>query len=93
MLVIRKTVIINRIGLHARPAALFVQKANQFQSAIKIICNGKKINAKSIIGVLSLGAGQGSRVTIQAEGEDAEAAAAELVRVIEEELPEEDSKE
>ena len=70
----------------------FVQTANQFESDIKIICNGNEINAKSMIGVLSLGAGQGSRVTIQAEGEDAEAAAAELARVIEEELPKEDTK-
>lgn len=93
MLVERETVIINETGLHARPAALFVQKANQFQSTINIICNGKKINAKSMIGVLSLGAGRGSKITIQAEGEDAEAAAAELVRVIEKELPEEDQEE
>jgi L-iditol 2-dehydrogenase len=83
----------NKTGLHARPAAIFVQRANQFNSAIKIVCNGKEINAKSMIGVLSLGAGRGSRVIIQAEGEDAEAAAAELARVIEEELPEEDKEE
>ncbi len=93
MVVTREAVIINKTGLHARPAAIFVQRANQFESAIKIVCNGKEINAKSMIGVLSLGAGRGSRVTIQAEGEDAEAAAAELVRVIEEELPKEDLKE
>jgi phosphocarrier protein HPr len=89
----REVVVTNKTGLHARPAAIFVQKANWFESDIKIICNGKEINAKSMIGVLSLGAGQGSRVTIQAEGEDAEAAAAELARVIEKELPEEDSEE
>jgi phosphocarrier protein HPr len=89
----REVVVTNKTGLHARPAAIFVQKANRFESDIKIICNGKEINAKSMIGVLSLGAGQGSRVTIQAEGEDAEAAAAELARVIEKELPEEDSEE
>jgi phosphocarrier protein len=88
----REVVVANKTGLHARPAAIFVQTANQFESDIKIICNGNEINAKSMIGVLSLGAGQGSRVTIQAEGEDAEAAAAELARVIEEELPKEDTK-
>ncbi len=93
MAVTRETVITNKTGLHARPAAIFVQRANQFNSAIKIACNGKEINAKSMIGVLSLGAGRGSRVIIQAEGEDAEAAAAELARVIEEELPEEDKEE
>ena len=89
----RDVVVSNKTGLHARPAAIFVQRANQFKSAIKIVFNGKEINAKSMIGVLSLGAGRGSRVTIQAEGEDAEAAAAELARVIEEELPEEVAKE
>ncbi len=93
MLAERDTVVVNKTGLHARPASLFVQKANQFRSAIKIVCNGKEINAKSMIGVLSLGAGRGSKITIQAEGEDAEAAAAELARVIEKELPEEDQEE
>lgn len=89
----RDTVVINKTGLHARPAALFVQKANQFQSAINIACNGKEINAKSIIGVLSLGAGKGSKITIRASGEDAEAAVAELVSMIENQLPEADQEE
>lgn len=88
----RNIVIINKTGLHARPAAHFVQKANQFQSVIKIVCNGKEINAKSMIGVLSLGAGKGSKVTIKAEGDDAETAVAELARVIEQELPGEDQE-
>ena len=62
------------VGLHARPAALFVQTAKKFQSDIKVRHGDKEANAKSILGVLTLGAGQGAVVTIRAEGEDAEEA-------------------
>ena len=61
-------------GLHARPAALFVQTATQFDSAIKVSYDGREINAKSILSVLTLGANQGAVVTIHAEGGDADAA-------------------
>ena len=66
-----KFIIRNETGLHARPAALFVQKANLFKSDIRLVHGKKDINAKSMIGVLSLGAVQGSEVLIRAEGEDA----------------------
>lgn len=92
MLVERKTVVTNGTGLHARPAAMFVQKANQYQSSIKVVCRGKEVNAKSIIGVLSLGAGQGSELEIKAEGKDAEAAVHGLVGIVEEGFPEEDGE-
>lgn len=62
------------VGLHARPAALFVQTAKQFKSNIKVRHGDKEADAKSILGVLTLGANQGAVVTIQAEGEDAEEA-------------------
>jgi phosphotransferase system HPr (HPr) family protein len=58
-------------GLHARPAALFVQTANKYRSAIKVQHGEREVNAKSIMGVLTLGASQGAVVTIRAEGEDA----------------------
>ncbi len=67
-------VVQNKVGLHARPAAVFVQTAKQFNSDIKVIANGKTANAKSILNVLTLGVFQGTEITIQAEGEDADKA-------------------
>ena len=64
----------NRVGLHARPAAICVQTANKFESNITVEQDGKEVNAKSIIGVLSLGAEKGSRIVIRIEGEDEQAA-------------------
>jgi len=60
----------NSIGLHARPAAIFVKKANEFISDIKILKDDKEANAKSIINVMSLGAVQGTEISIQAKGDD-----------------------
>jgi phosphocarrier protein len=76
---IEKTVTIkNKQGLHARPAALFVQIANKFNSEI-IVTKGKhKVNGKSIMGIMMLEAGFGSRVTMVASGADAEQAVGEL---------------
>lgn len=61
-------------GLQARPAALFVQEANRFHAEIFIEKDGKTVNAKSIMGIMSLAVGAGSNLTIKAEGSDAEAA-------------------
>jgi phosphocarrier protein len=82
--------ITNSTGLHARPAAQFVQKASSFDSAINIIFEGKEVNAKSIMGVMSLGAGKGSEIILKADGEDASDALQELVNFIEVEMPKED---
>jgi phosphotransferase system HPr (HPr) family protein len=60
----------NKVGLHARPAAIFVQTATKFKSNITVEKDGKIVNAKSILGVRSLGAEQGAVITITAEGED-----------------------
>lgn len=81
----QKTVIItNKSGLHARPAMLFVQKANQYTSEITIAkSDSEKINAKSMLGLLALGAAKGTPVEISAEGPDAEAAVTELAEWIE----------
>lgn len=57
-------------GIHARPATLLVQAASKFGSDINLEFNGKSVNLKSIMGVMSLGVGQGSDVTISAEGDD-----------------------
>jgi len=70
-------------GLHARPAALFIQTAAQFESDIKVSYGGREVNAKSILSVLTLGANQGAVVTIQAEGGDADAALVALQALVE----------
>jgi phosphotransferase system HPr (HPr) family protein len=77
-----KTKLLNKVGLHARPASLFVQTAARFASSITIECNARRANAKSILQVLSLGAGGGAEISIHAEGEDAEAAVAALQQLI-----------
>lgn len=70
-----KIKITNQVGLHARPAALFVQTANRFKSDIQVRNgNGASANAKSILGILAMGIKQGSEITIKAHGEDAEQA-------------------
>ena len=63
-------VIQNKVGLHARPAALFVQTAKKFKSKVLAIKDKREANAKSILSILTLGASQGAVVTVRAEGED-----------------------
>ncbi|MFA5090660.1 MAG: HPr family phosphocarrier protein [Candidatus Omnitrophota bacterium] len=81
-LVKKKVIIKNKQGLHARPAALFVQVANKFDARITLRRDKEKVNGKSIMGVLMLGAEKGSEIIIEAEGEDAGAAIIELETVI-----------
>ena len=78
MLIEKVVVIKNKQGLHARPAALFVQIANKFNSDITISKGKHKVNGKSIMGIMMLEAGFGSRVTMVVNGDDAEAAIKEL---------------
>ena len=66
--------IIAETGIHARPATLLVQSASKFNSDINLEYNGKSVNLKSIMGVMSLGVGQGADVTITADGDDAKEA-------------------
>jgi phosphocarrier protein HPr len=75
--------VVNSLGLHARPAAMIVQTANRFRSEILFEKEGLQINAKSIMGVLTLAAGKGSTVMVTCEGEDAPAALAALAKVFE----------
>jgi phosphocarrier protein len=74
--------IVNKLGLHARAAAKLTELAGAFASEIWLSRNGRRVNAKSIMGVMMLAAGKGSRVLIEAEGEDAEGALAALVKLI-----------
>jgi phosphocarrier protein HPr len=73
----------NQAGLHARPASDFVQLANQFQSNISVSYRGKAVNAKSILGVLTLGAAKGAIIQVSAEGADAQQALSSLQVLIE----------
>lgn len=72
----------NQIGLHARPATFFIQKANEFKSAIWVEKEERRVNAKSLLGVLSLGIVGGATIRIIADGTDEQAAVDALVRLI-----------
>ncbi|MCG3149300.1 MAG: HPr-like protein Crh [Verrucomicrobiae bacterium] len=72
--VTKQLTVINKLGIHARPAALFVKVAGKFASDIHVEKDGETINGKSIMGLMMLAAGQGSQLRITAEGRDAEAA-------------------
>ena len=74
--------IVNRLGLHARAAAKLTHIASGFQSEIWLSRSGRRVNAKSIMGVMMLAAGKGSTVKIEAEGADADAALGALTKLI-----------
>lgn len=78
----RNLVIQDEVGLHARPAALFAREANKFSSDIRVTMGEKRANAKSILDVLSLDAGQNAEIKISAEGDDAERALGALVALL-----------
>ncbi len=86
----KNVTIVNETGLHARPASQFVQKAGKFKSDIQIVFEDKEVNAKSIMGVMSLGIGQGKEITLKAEGEDEVEAVNELENFIKTEMAEEE---
>lgn len=82
---IEKTVtIINKAGMHTRPASNIVKIASKFRSDFFIIKNNYSINGKSIIGVMTLAAEQGSKLTLRFDGEDEQKAAAEVIKFFEE---------
>jgi phosphocarrier protein len=78
----RDFTISNKLGLHARPSAQLTQAASRFSSEIHISRGARRVNAKSIMGVMMLAAGQGSTVTVEAEGEDAEQAVQAIGQLI-----------
>lgn len=78
----KDVIVQNQVGLHARPATFFIQKANNFKSSIWVSKDDRKVNAKSLLGVLSLGIIKGTSITIIAEGEDQEEAVNTLVELI-----------
>lgn len=88
-LVISKIVVINnQVGLHARPATFFIQKANEFKSSIWIEKEDRRVNAKSLLGVLSLGIVKGTEINIVADGVDENEAIAKLSELIDSDFDE-----
>lgn len=69
-MVSKEIVVQNQVGLHARPATFFIQKATEFKSSIWVTKDDRKINAKSLLGVLSLGVTRGTTIVVTAEGPD-----------------------
>lgn len=78
----KEVVIVNKLGIHARPAALFVKTANRFACDIFVEKDGEKINGKSIMGLMMLAAGPGSRLILHVRGTDASTAIAELAALV-----------
>ncbi|MBI3878856.1 MAG: HPr family phosphocarrier protein [Verrucomicrobia bacterium] len=81
-LMIREMEIINKQGIHARPAAMFVKTASRFTAEIFVEKDGEKVNGKSIMGILMLAAGPGSKLTVEANGHDAHDALNELEALV-----------
>lgn len=90
--IIRKVVVPNRQGLHARPANMFVKVALQYQSQVEITRDGLKVSGKSILDVMTLAAEQGTELTIIVTGPDAETAADALVDVVKRFIEEDDEE-
>jgi phosphocarrier protein HPr len=78
----REFVVINKLGIHARPAAMFVKIANRFGCSILVEKDGEEVNGKSIMGLMMLAAGPGSTLVVKCEGEDCEGALAEIEALI-----------
>ena len=87
-MVSKEVVINNQVGLHARPATFFIQKANEFKSSIWVEKEERRVNAKSLLGVLSLGIVKGTTVKIIADGVDEEAAIETLSALIDSDFTE-----
>src|SRR5262252_7929974 len=79
----------NKLGIHARPAAMFVKTANRFACDIFVEKDGERVNGKSIMGLMMLAAGPGSKLTVSAQGQDASQALAELEILIKRKFDEE----
>ena len=87
-MITREVTINNQVGLHARPATFFIQKANEFKSVIWVEKDDRRVNAKSLLGVLSLGIVKGTTISIIADGVDEEQAVETLADLIDREFEE-----
>jgi len=75
---VKELTVVNKLGIHARPASLFVKTASRFACEVHVEKDGEKVNGKSIMGLMMLAAGPGSKLTVQASGADAQAAIGEI---------------
>ena len=80
---VKEVTVQNLVGLHARPATFFIQKANEFKSSIWVEKDERRVNAKSLLGVLSLGIVGGTTIKIIADGSDEESSVDSLVKLVE----------
>lgn len=85
----KEITIMNATGLHARPASMFVQEAGKYKSEVNVVKDGKKINAKSIMGIMAGGLAKGTVISIEAEGEDEQQAVDALIALVENKFGEE----
>src|SRR4026208_1767223 len=85
----KEWVVTNKLGIHARPAAMFVKTANKFECDIFVEKDGERVNGKSIMGLMMLAAGPGSKLLVRAEGEEAAKAVVELEALIKRKFDEE----
>ena len=88
LLISKEVLVNNQVGLHARPATFFIQKANEFKSSIWIEKEDRRVNAKSLLGVLSLGIVKGTEVKIVADGVDESSAIQTLSELIDSDFSE-----
>ena len=80
---VKDVIVQNQVGLHARPATFFIQKANEFKSSIWIEKEERRVNAKSLLGILSLGIVGGTQIRVIADGPDEQDAVEGLVELVE----------
>ncbi len=80
---VKEVTVQNHVGLHARPATFFIQKANEFKSSIWVEKEERRVNAKSLLGVLSLGIVGGTSITVIADGADEQQAVDSLIKLVE----------
>src|ERR1017187_1102912 len=85
----RELTVVNKLGIHARPAAMFVKTASRFACDIFVEKDGEKVNGKSIMGLMMLAAGPGSKLTVHAQGQDASQALSALELLIKDKFNEE----
>ena len=79
---VKEVLVQNQVGLHARPATFFIQKANEYKSSIWVEKDERRVNAKSLLGVLSLGIVKGTSINLIADGPDEEEAVSQLVDLV-----------
>jgi len=82
-MLVKEVEVKNQVGLHARPATFFIQKANEYKSSIWVEKEERRVNAKSLLGILSLGIVEGSNIKIMADGADEQLAVDGLVKLVE----------